>query len=94
MVATGYARTYQVQSILTASPGQLVLLLYDGALRFLAQAHVALETKENDPHRIEVIHRNLYQSIGWVAVRQIRPNENHGGARRRREDDQLSLIHI
>ena len=35
MVASGYARTYQAQSVLTASPGQLVLMLYDGALKFL-----------------------------------------------------------
>ena len=40
MVANGYARTYQTQAVLTASPGQLVLMLYDGALRFLAQAQV------------------------------------------------------
>jgi flagellar protein FliS len=40
MVANGYARTYQTQAVLTASPGQLVLMLYDGTLRFLAQAQV------------------------------------------------------
>ncbi|MEO6243833.1 MAG: flagellar protein FliS [Opitutaceae bacterium] len=35
MVATGYARTYRANSVLTASPGQLVLMLYDGALKAL-----------------------------------------------------------
>lgn len=31
MVTAGYARTYRANSVLTASPGQLVLMLYDGA---------------------------------------------------------------
>jgi flagellar secretion chaperone FliS len=71
MVANGYARTYQVQSILTASPGQLVLMLYDGALRFLAQAHVALEnTDSKDLHRIEVIHCNLRKAQNIIVELQ------------------------
>ena len=33
--------TYRQQSVLTATPGQLVVMLYDGALRFLLQASTA-----------------------------------------------------
>jgi flagellar protein FliS len=33
---------YKQQSILTATPGQLVVMLYDGCLRFLHQAAYAL----------------------------------------------------
>jgi flagellar protein FliS len=33
---------YRQQSILTAPPGQLVVMLYDGCLRFLGQAAYAL----------------------------------------------------
>jgi flagellar protein FliS len=33
---------YRQQSILTATPGQLVVMLYDGCLRFLHQASFAL----------------------------------------------------
>jgi flagellar protein FliS len=33
---------YQQQSILTATPGQLVVMLYDGCLRFLNQAAYAM----------------------------------------------------
>jgi flagellar secretion chaperone FliS len=33
---------YKQQSILTATPGQLVVMLYDGCLRFLSQAALAL----------------------------------------------------
>src|SRR5260370_1260276 len=42
MVATGYARTSRSNAILTASPGQLVLMLYDGALKALAFAREGL----------------------------------------------------
>ena len=34
--------TYKQQSILTATPGQLVVMLYDGCLRFLHQAAYAM----------------------------------------------------
>jgi flagellar protein FliS len=33
---------YQQQAVLTASPGQLVVMLYDGACRFLTQAAYAM----------------------------------------------------
>jgi flagellar secretion chaperone FliS len=36
------AIAYKEQSILTATPGQLVVMLYDGALRFLFQAAYAM----------------------------------------------------
>jgi len=39
-----YAKSnvYLEQSVLTASPGQLVVLLYDGIVRFLRQSHAAM----------------------------------------------------
>ena len=40
---------YRQQSILTAPPGQLVVMLYDGARRFLAQAAAAM--REDDRSR-------------------------------------------
>jgi flagellar protein FliS len=36
------AAAYQQSSVLTASPGQLVVMLYDGARRFLFQAAAAM----------------------------------------------------
>jgi len=36
------AGAYKEQSILTATPGQLVVMLYDGCLRFLHQAAYAM----------------------------------------------------
>ena len=41
------ATAYQEQSILTATPGQLVVMLYDGCLRFLFQAAYAMREGEH-----------------------------------------------
>jgi flagellar protein FliS len=37
-----HSAAYKQQSILTATPGQLVVMLYDGCLRFLNQAAFAM----------------------------------------------------
>jgi flagellar protein FliS len=45
----GYARAqsaYTESSVLTAPPERLVLMLYDGAIRFLRQGSIALEQGE------------------------------------------------
>ena len=41
MVANGYVKTYRANAVLTASPGQLVLMLYDGALKAMAMDRMA-----------------------------------------------------
>jgi flagellar protein FliS len=35
-------QTYREQAVLTATPEQLVVMLYDGAVRFLRQAEIAM----------------------------------------------------
>ena len=35
-------QAYRANSVMTASPGQLVVMLYDGAVRFLKQAEIAM----------------------------------------------------
>jgi flagellar secretion chaperone FliS len=41
-VYTAPTAAYKQQSILTATPGQLVVMLYDGCLRFLQQGALAM----------------------------------------------------
>lgn len=36
-------KVYQKSSVLTASPGELTLMLYDGCVKFIKQAKLALE---------------------------------------------------
>lgn len=66
-MVSGYARAYQAQSVLTASPGQLILMLYDGALRFLGHAKDALESTDESPRRMERINTNLIKAQDVIA---------------------------
>ncbi len=52
MLANAYARTYRTNAVLTASPGQLVLMLYDGVLKSLALAREAFAQPGDDPRRM------------------------------------------
>ena len=40
-----YTQQYQQNQILTASPEQILVMLYDGAIRFTRQAMQGIETK-------------------------------------------------
>jgi flagellar protein FliS len=70
MVAQGYAQAYRATAVLTASPGQLVLMLFDGALRSLAIAQDAFNRPPNDRGRIEVINRHLLKAQSILAELQ------------------------
>jgi len=63
-----HTAVYRQQSILTATPGQLVVMLYDGCLRFLTQASYALResnTRECDARlaRAEAILAELLATL-------------------------------
>lgn len=79
MLAQGYARTYRANAVLTASPGQLVLMLYDGALRALALAHAAFGRPEADPRRIEIINQQLLKAQAIISELQGGLNFAAGG---------------
>ena len=44
----GYTNQYLANTVNSASPEQLMLMLYDGAIRFLAQAILAIEDNDID----------------------------------------------
>jgi flagellar protein FliS len=73
------ARAYQTQSILTASPGQLVLLMYDGALRFMAQGRAAFALPEDAPRRIETINTALLRAQAVISELRANLNLDAGG---------------
>ncbi len=79
MYAQNYARAYRSNSILTASPGQLVLMLFDGALNALAIARVACDNPTGDPRRFEVIHAQLTKAQKIIAELQGTLNLEAGG---------------
>jgi flagellar protein FliS len=78
MVAKGYARTYRATSILTASPGQLVLMLYDGALKAMALSREAFAATE-DSRRIETINTQLLKAQAILTELQNGLNLEAGG---------------
>ena len=79
MVATGYARTYRTNAVLTASPGQLVLMLYDGALKALGIAREAFAQPPEEPKRIETINTQLIKAQAIIAELQNGLNLEAGG---------------
>ncbi|ACJ34924.1 flagellar export chaperone FliS [Anoxybacillus flavithermus] len=50
-------QSYQTNAVQTASPGELTLMLYNGCLKFIAQAKKAIEEKD-----IEARHTNLLKA--------------------------------
>lgn len=79
MLATDYARTYRANSILTASPGQLVLMLYDGVLKSLAMTREAHTWDEEEPRRLEVINTQLLKAQQIISELQDGLNHEAGG---------------
>ncbi|HYD82404.1 MAG TPA: flagellar export chaperone FliS [Opitutus sp.] len=79
MVANGYVKTYRSNAVLTASPGQLVLMLYDGALKAMAIAIEAFERPEDDTGRIQVINHQLQKAQNIIAELQNGLNLEAGG---------------
>ncbi len=70
-----FARVYRENSILTASPGQLVLMMFDGASRSMALAHAAFERPKADLRRIEIINRELIKAQAIFS--ELRGSLNH-----------------
>jgi len=48
-------QTYQQNSVTTASPGELTLMLYNGCLKFIKQAKVAIQEKEIEEKNTNII---------------------------------------
>jgi flagellar protein FliS len=69
---------YQRSAVLTASQGQLIVMLYDGANRFLAQASAAMDAREvetahNKLRRAELIISHLQGSLDYERGGEIAP---------------------
>ncbi|MEI7552897.1 MAG: flagellar export chaperone FliS [Verrucomicrobiota bacterium] len=70
MLARDYAQTYRSNAVLTASRGQLVLMLYDGVLKCLAITRDAFDRPSDDPRRIETINRQLLKAQAIITELQ------------------------
>ena len=63
------AKSYKVQSVQTASPGKLVLMLFDAGLRFTTAAKRAFE-EEEFTKRNEDVNNNLIRAQNIVTELQ------------------------
>ena len=80
-MATNYTApraAYQRSAVLTASQGQLIVMLYDGANRFLTQASAAMTERQiEDAHiklrRAELIISHLQASLDFERGGEIAP---------------------
>jgi flagellar protein FliS len=80
-MATNYTaprEAYQRSAVLTATQGQLIVMLYDGANRYLAQASVAMserqiEAAHNKLRRAELIISHLQASLDYDNGGEIAP---------------------
>lgn len=58
MLKSNNPQSYRTLAVETAGPGRLILMLFDGALRFLHAAEAGFEL-ENPREKNEAIHNNL-----------------------------------
>lgn len=79
MLAQHYGRAYRSNAVLTASPGQLVLMLFDGALKALALARQGFAEPETNYRRIMIINEQLLKAQAIFNELQAGLNHEAGG---------------
>jgi flagellar protein FliS len=60
------AEQYETQKIMAASPMELIVILYDHAIRNLSKAMDAFEIKE-EPERVQALNNNLLRAQDFIA---------------------------
>ncbi|MEQ8190866.1 MAG: flagellar export chaperone FliS [Candidatus Eremiobacterota bacterium] len=77
-VANPYAE-YKRTQVETSSPGKLVVMLYDGAIKFLIQAKIKMSRKEKDRKQIEEISYSLKRAKAIINELAITLDMKQGG---------------
>jgi len=73
MQLSQFAKSYKSVAVNTSTPGQLTLMLFDGALRFMGMAILGFN-EPNFVRRNEVIHNNLIKTHNILLELQISLN--------------------
>jgi flagellar protein FliS len=71
---TASRNAYRENAVLAASPGQLIVMLYDGARRFLTHASAAMQAGD-----IELTHRQLRRAEAIISHLQGTLDHEQGG---------------
>ena len=72
------SQQYETQKVMAASPMELILMLYDGGLRYLAQALDAFE-RPDDIERMNGIHENLLRAQDFITELACALDVERGG---------------
>ncbi len=78
-----YAKAYRSAAVTTATPGQLVLMLFDGALRFISASLHGFE-QEGIAARIEQVNNNSIKAQNILRELQYSLDMKEGGEFSRR----------
>jgi len=78
MKLSPFAQAYRQNSVQTASPGQLILMLFDGALHFMNRALLGF-THEDVIPRNEAVHTNLLKTQAIIDELQACLRHEVGG---------------
>lgn len=73
------SQSYQALAVQTASPGKLVLMLFDGALKFIEASKQGFESPPENLKRHEWIHNNLSKVTNILLELQCSLNLEKGG---------------
>ena len=70
---------YQTAAVMTASPGQLVVMLYDGVLKFVSVARAGCALPENDPQRLPMVQEGVKRSLAIIDELRSTLDKETGG---------------
>jgi flagellar protein FliS len=75
----GGRNPYQSAAISTASPGQLVVMMFDGLLKFVARARAGCALPESDPKRLKMVHEGIGRSLAIIEELRATLDKEKGG---------------
>ncbi|WP_346356146.1 flagellar export chaperone FliS [Azotosporobacter soli] len=77
MYAANTANAYKRQQIMTASPEELTLMLYDGAIRFITESMVAIEKQDVEKaHKANLRAQNIMREFMLTTDRKQEISKN------------------
>ena len=70
---------YQTAAVMTASPGQLVVMMYDGVLKFVSLARAGCALPESDPQRLKLLQDGVGRSLAIIDELRSTLDKERGG---------------
>ena len=70
---------YKTAAVMTASPGQLVVMMYDGVLKFVSIARAGCALPEGDPERLKMVQNGVGRSLAIIDELRSTLDKEKGG---------------